>query len=292
MAVRGQDQAYVPPAVATPSTSPHNTFTSPTELAAISVTSRIPEFWTEMPRLWFAQFEAVMEPQKQGDASKFNLVVSKLTRDAIQQVSDIILSPPSEKRYSLLKERLLTAYEESEQRQFQKLVGEMELGDQKPSQLLRRMQELARNTRVPEQTLHNLWSARLPPAIRAVLTVSQDQKLENLAGIADKIMETTKVGDIAAVSTSTQFPMTELISQVHKLTLEVAALRGQVNQERNQPRGRPNDRYNHRSRSRSRPRTPRRTPNDPDWLCKYHLRYRHRAIHCEQPCTWKKPSEN
>lgn len=35
-------------------------------VAIISVSAKIPEFWVDMPRLWFIQFESVMAPQKQG----------------------------------------------------------------------------------------------------------------------------------------------------------------------------------------------------------------------------------
>lgn len=141
--------------------------TSSGDLATISVSSKIPEFWSEMPRVWFAQFETVIAPQKQGDDVKFSLVVSKLNKDAIRQITDILITPPATNKYGALKERLLSVYEESEERQFQKLVSEMSLGDQKPSQLLRRMRELAENTKVPEKTLHNLWTSRLPSHVRA-----------------------------------------------------------------------------------------------------------------------------
>lgn len=116
------------------------------ELATISVSSRIPDFWMEVPRLWFAQFDAVMDPQKQGDSAKYNLVISKLSRDAIQQVGDLILDPPKEGKFAAIKQRLLAAYEESAEKQFHKLVREIELGTQKPSQLLRKMAGLASNT--------------------------------------------------------------------------------------------------------------------------------------------------
>lgn len=263
--------------------SSHNT-----ELAVITVSAKIPDFWTEMPRLWFAQFETIMAPQKQGEESKFNIVVSKLGKDSIQQISDILMQPPTEKRYQVLKERLLAVYEESEERQFQKLVSEIELGDQKPSQLLRRMKELAQNARVSEQTLRSLWTTRLPTHVRAVLTVSQDQSLDNLAAIADKIMENSRMGEIADLSNTSQLPlMTELLSQINKLSLEVAALRGQTQNERRRFNG-----FRNRSRSRSRSRGPTRTPESPNWLCRFHFRYRNRARTCEQPCNWKKQPEN
>ncbi|KAL0831042.1 hypothetical protein ABMA28_001925 [Loxostege sticticalis] len=258
---------------------------SNSELAVVTVSSKIPEFWTEMPRIWFAQFETVMAPQKQGDDVKYSMVVSKLGKDAIRQISDILIAPPSTDKYSTLKSRLLSVYEESEERQFQKLIGEMELGDQKPSQLLRRMRELAKNTNVPDKTLLNLWTSRLPTHVRAVLTVSQDQNLDNLAGIADKIMENNR-GEICAISNDQSPIMLELLSQVSKLSLEVAALRAQVSDS-----NRNNFNNRNRSRSRSKSRT-RITPDSPKWLCKYHLRFRNRARNCEKPCNWRKPSEN
>ncbi|VVD06033.1 unnamed protein product, partial [Leptidea sinapis] len=71
-------------------------------LTAISVQSRIAEFWVDMPRLWFAHFEAVMAPQKQGDDVKFSLVIAKLGKDSIQQVSDLLTKPPEEQKYKAL----------------------------------------------------------------------------------------------------------------------------------------------------------------------------------------------
>ncbi|XP_049865513.1 uncharacterized protein LOC126366449 [Pectinophora gossypiella] len=257
------------------------------ELAALGITSKLPEFWTEMPRVWFAQFETIMAPQKQGDEAKYGLVISKLGKDAVKQVTDIIVSPPATHKYNAIKERLLAVYEESAERQFQRLVSEVELGDQKPSQLLRRMRDLARNSHVTEKALHNLWISRLPDHVRAVLMVSQDQKLDNLAAIADKIMEgrSAEVSEIAAGQPQI---MTELLNQISKLTMEVAALKSNMHR-------REQHRDYGRNRSRSRPRSisrPRITPDNPKWLCKYHLRYRHRARNCESPCNWRKQSEN
>ncbi|CAG4973871.1 unnamed protein product [Colias eurytheme] len=64
----------------------------------------------------------------------------------------------------------------------------MELGDQKPSQLTRKMQDLALG-RVTTETLLVLCQNLLPPAIRAVLAVSDSKSEDILASIADKVME-------------------------------------------------------------------------------------------------------
>ncbi|XP_022830390.1 uncharacterized protein LOC111359164 [Spodoptera litura] len=171
------------------------------ELATVTVSSRIPDFWRDQPRLWFVQCEAVLSPQKLSDEARFNMVVTKLGKEVVQQVSDILLKPPETKKFETLKARLLTVYEESEMRQFQKLLSEMELGDQKPSQLLRRMRDLARE-KIPDETLSIMWQGHLPSPVRAVLAVTEAKNLETLAAIADKVMETSKPFQAIAISIS------------------------------------------------------------------------------------------
>lgn len=268
------------------------------DLAAISISSRVPEFWPHMPRLWFAQFENALSSQRPSEEMKFSLAVSKLTPDAVQQISDIILNENLPRRYQALKDRLLQVYEDSINAQFKKLVSELELGTQKPSQLLRKMVDMGRNMQVSEQMLKNLWLSRLPANIRASLAVSQEQNLENLAKIADSVMENLNVGELAALqfsNTSTaNFPVSEIMSQMNKLTLEVASLRAEVQTHRqNNYRSRGRGRFYRRNRSRSRSRsTPRITPQDPKWLCRYHYKFKSQARKCEQPCNWNKTQGN
>lgn len=260
-------------------------------LATISISMRIPEFWTEFPRLWFAQFESTISPQKQGEESKFQLVVSKLGREALQQVADIVYNPPGSGKYTAIKTRLLQVFEESPERQFQKLVSELELGSQKPSQLLRKMRELARNCQASEETVQNLWISRLPPSVRAVLAASQDQKLDNLSPIADKVMESMQQGslsgEMASVSTAQISVNNELCTHMNKLFLEVAALREEVQR---RPQNSYRGRSKYRGRSGSRTNSATRTPSSPDWLCYFHYRFGTRARKCEDPCNFNRKS--
>lgn len=55
------------------------------DLAAVTLSSKIPDFWSDQPRVWFIRTEAILAPQKMGDEAKFNIVVSKLGKEAIQQ---------------------------------------------------------------------------------------------------------------------------------------------------------------------------------------------------------------
>ncbi|CAH0700952.1 unnamed protein product [Spodoptera exigua] len=89
-----------------------------------------PEFWRDQPRLWFKQLEAIVAPQKQGDDYKYYTVIAKLPKEEIIQVSDLITCPPPIEKYKAIKERLISCYEESDQRQLQKLLSEMDLSDE------------------------------------------------------------------------------------------------------------------------------------------------------------------
>ncbi|VVC86697.1 unnamed protein product [Leptidea sinapis] len=73
-------------------------------------------------------------------------------------------------------------------------------------------------------------------------SICQDQSLDNLADIA---VDNTRSTDVAAVSTSAgptnvyQEPLVELVSQLSKLSMEVAALRSEVQRRgRSESRGR------------------------------------------------------
>ncbi|KAJ8705574.1 hypothetical protein PYW08_012620 [Mythimna loreyi] len=102
-------------------------------------------------------------------------------------------------------------------------------------------------------------------------------------------METGGARAAATAATTATGAVRDLLTMINKLSLEIAALREQGHR-RNNFRGR-GKRYGH-SRSRSRGARSRMTPEDPNWLCKYHFRYRARATRCEKPCTWVEKKEN
>ncbi|XP_037303151.1 uncharacterized protein LOC119193615 [Manduca sexta] len=240
---------------------------------------------------WFAQFEAVVANQKLADESRYNLVVAKLNREQVEEVSDIVLAPPDTKKYEALKNRLLIVYEESEVRQVQKLLKELELGDQKLSQLLRRMRDLARN-KFGDETLSMLWMGHLPAAIQAFLTVSELKDLKKLATMADKVVETTRFAEIQEVSCSrNSLPATQpsLVEQIAQLTQRLSQL--ETSNSRNRSFSRNGYKKFRRPASRSHDRTGHVNRRNPNWLCFFHFRYKGKASKCIQPCAWQKQQE-
>ncbi|KAF9423407.1 hypothetical protein HW555_001216 [Spodoptera exigua] len=70
----------------------HGVTTVQSDVATISLPARLPPFWRQNPRLWFAQFEAAVAASKIGEEQKFNLVVPLLGNNDLEQIADIILT--------------------------------------------------------------------------------------------------------------------------------------------------------------------------------------------------------
>ena len=60
-----------------------------------------------------------------------------------QQACDLILTPPAENQYTILKEQLIQHTATSQQQRIQQLLTAEELGDRKPTQFLHYLQQLA-----------------------------------------------------------------------------------------------------------------------------------------------------
>lgn len=256
------------------------------DMAAISVSARLPEFWKEQPRIWFLQVEAVLFPQKLSDDAKYHLIVAKLERDVILQISDILSKPPAENKYKTLKNRLLNIYEESESEKIRKLIEEMDLGTQKPSQLLRKMRDLAKD-RIQDSTLAVLWQGHLPSTVKAVLAVTDKTDLDVLATIADKVTEAAvPMKNISSVDQPAS-SSTSMIATIKKLRARIANLENTRGRSRQRSRsGRDNSNSKTRSQSRD-SKSMKKSNKNPDWLCFYHYRYKEKAAKCIKPCNWK-----
>lgn len=259
------------------------------ELAGIALSMRIPKFWRDRVKLWFITFEAVTADMKKGHKELAQMVVAQLEKQDVEQIADLLFKPP-ENLYDALKERLTSVYEESEDRQLQKLLSEMELGDQKPTQLLRRMRSLAHDN-IKDETLRMMWMNLLPAHVRSVLVVSdkigKQTALDDLALLADKMMEQSQ--QVSSLSHTPERNETQaLVEEVRKLSLEVAELKRF--QERSRPRFRRNTPH---SRSQSRTSSSRTHSATKSPFCYYHRKFKEDARRCVPPCTFKKEkSEN
>lgn len=165
------------------------------------VTVKIPPFWKANPVLWFAQIESQFQTARiTGDATKFHTVVASIESDVLALVSDVVITPPQANMYETLKQRLIQQFADSEQKRLKKLLQDIDLGDRKPSELLREMRELAGNNVIGEG-LKSIWMQRLPDQMKIILSANEGN-IEQLAKMADKISEVATLSYVSEASSS------------------------------------------------------------------------------------------
>ena len=105
----------------------------------------------------------------------FDYVVGFLAPEFSVAVRDLILALPAANAYSTLKDQLIKRTAASEQRRLQQLRNAEELSDRKPTQLLRRIQQLLSDAAGPNSDnscLRELFLQRLPSHVHMVLASS------------------------------------------------------------------------------------------------------------------------
>nr|VZH98171.1 unnamed protein product [Spirometra erinaceieuropaei] len=172
--------------------------------------------------------------------------------DISTDLRDIIDCPPTEAPYTALKEALISRISLSTQKRLQRLISEEDLGDRKPTQLLRRLEQLADGQKLDATMFKQLFLQRLPLSVQAILAPNiPSSTVQMLAETADRILEYYQPPvTVNVASRSTTAPTIEdVVKRLDALTLEVSQLRATRV-------------YNPRSLAISRrPRSP--TPNKP-----------------------------
>ncbi|CAB0042521.1 unnamed protein product [Trichogramma brassicae] len=115
------------------------------------------------------------------------MILTVLDPETISEVSDIIRAPPAQDKYTTLKDAIVARLTDSPDTQLHKLLGTIELGDKKPSQLLLQMRTLA-GARASNDILRVRWLDLLPDSTRdGCSRSSKNQTIDELAAVADEL---------------------------------------------------------------------------------------------------------
>ena len=242
---------------------------------------KLPPFWPADPDVWFAQVEAQFSTRGiTAQRTKYDYVVASLSPESATEVRDIILHVP-DNPYDTLKQQLIQRTCLPEQRRLQQLFHSMELGDRKPTQLLRRMQQLLGDSVSAAEgpLLRELFLQRLPSNVRMALASSIEHKsLEELAELADKIIDVAPP-NVSAITPTTPDTVESLRAEVTQLKELVSTL---SSRSRSLRRRSPSP-----SPWRRQPRSGSPPPRSPPFTtpCWYHRRFGDRARNCTPPCA-------
>ena len=133
-----------------------------TNVAAIAIW--LLPFSPTNPRVWFIQADAQFARRGiTASRAKYEKIICTLPTNYATEVEDLLIDLPDENPYEKLKDLLILRIADSERQKIRKLLTAEELGDRKPSQLLRKMQRLlGERTAIDNSFLCELFLRRLP----------------------------------------------------------------------------------------------------------------------------------
>ncbi|XP_037555559.1 uncharacterized protein LOC119432468 [Dermacentor silvarum] len=222
-------------------TTPNSEVTpNPTVPEPVVATLKLPEFWQSDSELWFLSVEPLFRRHRvTSQTARYDYVIGAL--------------PPA------VIAILIRRTAESEKRRLQQLLTAEEIGDRKPTELLRRMRHLIgdQSAALDASILRELFLQRLPQQVRMILSVSSTVTLNSLAQMADKTMDvgTPAISGIERQRDSSLFAQVhgdrldrllqaneELNRKVDQLAAELSSLkadhRGSASRQRHQSRDR------------------------------------------------------
>ncbi|GBO32839.1 hypothetical protein AVEN_13690-1 [Araneus ventricosus] len=154
---------------------------------------QIPVFNRSDPGLWFVMCEstfALATPKAITESvTKYNYIVSHLPPDSASLIRDVLMKPDATDPYSQIKKELINRSGESSQHEIRKLLSGEELGNRKPSKLLRNMKRRAEFLNVADNLMLELFLQRLPSLVQTILAAVSELTLDKAAEIADRIIE-------------------------------------------------------------------------------------------------------
>lgn len=243
---------------------------------------KIPTYNPSDPQLWFKMCEstfALATPKPiTSPSTKFNYVLAHLPPDTASLVRDVILKDVTDDSYGELQEAIVNRCGESRSQEIRKLLLGEQLGDRKPSQLLRDMQRRAQSHSVSDTLLLELFLSQMPSQVQSIIASIQPTTSTKAAEVADRILEISPPEVNVLSSLPAMSSNAELLAEIRALREEVDSLR--------------------RSRSKSVSRVPnhsrRRSVSSArgngDNGCWYHTKFGAKALKCKQPCMYSENS--
>lgn len=239
-------------------------------VAAVAI--KLAPFWVHDPVLWFAQAEAQFHARNiTVEATRYYHVVAALAPEVAAEVRDLLVAVPDDTPYTILKKALVQRVGVTEEVRLRRLLVTEQLGDRKPSQLLRHLQQLLGDATMSDEVLRHLFLERLPVGTRAPLAARRDvTDLTELATIADAVHTVT-----ASVPSMVDAVDTPPAPECNSRSDDLAAMREAISALRRDFRSR-------RHLPRSAPDSQR---NSSSTLCWYHATHGDKARKCREGCV-------
>lgn len=188
-----------------------------------SVSLKLPKFWAKDPSLWFAQVEKQFTSKNiTTSQTKFDHVVAILEPSIASLVRPNILTP-SATPYETLKTAILSRCRPSKEQRIRQVLQIESLGDRRPTELLADLQCQLDDINSGD-FLKSLFLERLPSSVRMHLMVSNKTDLNELAALADELVDNVEQTMPSSMNVS-ETPLTATLSELQE---EISAIRKDI----------------------------------------------------------------
>jgi predicted transcriptional regulator len=261
--------------------------------------AKLSPFSRENTKVWFEVAEQILASECRTDSQAKLSLLKAIGSDVLREAGIDTVSY----NWQQIRDQILRHFGDTREKQLREFLSTQQLGDQKPTTLLRTMLSQAEGY---ERLVRMRFLEVMPKEVRICLVGNPNRDLEELGKLADDMMEQFNIRPIASVSQQQQIVsssasgacassrdpiINQLVEDNRKLQEQLKQLTESVNNISFQARQSryDNNTNTNRPRSNSRGRSPSRgrfNPKGP--LCYYHFNFRQHATRCDgNGCKWK-----
>ena len=246
---------------------------------------KLPPFWNADPEAWFFSIEASFLMRRVSKKSKYLSLLASLPQEIVSRVRDVLPRVPTDQSYEDLKNAILGRLTPTNEERLEKLLFGCEMGDLKPSDYYRKLEQVASQCPdVNANLVYKLWERRIPPPLQQAVIPLDDREISERLRVADRVFQAGRGSSICPVDSQT-CAVSASNSEVEALKKRIGELESLVSKLSFQGRGR--SRSGGRNSGGRFPRNRSQTPGSS--VCWYHRKFGVNATRCTQPCTFKPP---
>lgn len=135
---------------------------------------KLPPFKPAHPEFWFNLVERTFSVCALDDDSRFTCLMNHL-HERVDLISDLVKSPPLTDKYATAKQIILDRVSKTRRENVRQLIYEERLGDRSPSQLWRCLRLLVNECDLPDDTLTEIWTEKLPLPVQTAISAYEDR---------------------------------------------------------------------------------------------------------------------
>jgi hypothetical protein len=254
---------------------------------------RLPAFWVDKPVSWFVLAESRFRLHGiHREQTRYDYLVSALTKEAVSLVLDVVEHPPERLPYSALKQSLLDSHQLSDYQRIAALHKMEPLGGRKPSELLASMLELCPRGHETSIFFTHLFLERLPAELRITLGEDDHQNVRALAKKADALWS------LHGMKSSFTASVASLVDVDEPAAVAAVSSRGSHRGRGGRSRGSRGGQAGAGPSGGQQPGgvatqskaaaslLPREMARIQSGLCPKHFNFRDKAHSCTPPCSW------